>query len=105
MAVALASALGLDPDRLALAARVHDVGMLAVPIVLFSAERYHFAADKLQGVIAVQTNGPRDFSDDEVNFVETVAGELAIQPDPSAGAAARASLGLYAFAGRGHPAL
>jgi two-component system, sensor histidine kinase PdtaS len=51
--------------------------MLAVPIVLFSAERYHFGADKLQGVIAVQTNGPRDFSDDEVNFVETVAGELA----------------------------
>ncbi|HET9224129.1 MAG TPA: GAF domain-containing protein, partial [Roseiflexaceae bacterium] len=51
--------------------------MLAVPIVLFSAERFHFAADKLQGVIAVQTNGPRDFSDDEINFVETVAGELA----------------------------
>jgi len=32
MAVALAAPLGLDGDRLALAARVHDVGMLAVPI-------------------------------------------------------------------------
>jgi GAF domain-containing protein len=51
--------------------------MLSVPIVLFSAERFHFGADKLQGVIAVQTYGPRDFSDEEINFVETVAGELA----------------------------
>ena len=32
LAVALASALGLDADKLALAARVHDVGMLAVPV-------------------------------------------------------------------------
>ena len=32
IAVALASALGLEADKLALAARVHDVGMLAVPI-------------------------------------------------------------------------
>ncbi|HEX5691735.1 MAG TPA: GAF domain-containing protein [Roseiflexaceae bacterium] len=51
--------------------------ILSVPIVLYSAERFHFAADKLQGVIAVQTSGPRDFSDEEINFVETVAGELA----------------------------
>jgi len=32
LAVALAGPLGLDGDRLALAARVHDVGMLAVPV-------------------------------------------------------------------------
>jgi response regulator RpfG family c-di-GMP phosphodiesterase len=32
IAVALAVPLGLDADRIALAARVHDVGMLAVPI-------------------------------------------------------------------------
>jgi GAF domain-containing protein len=52
------------------------LSMLAVPIVLFSAERFHFGADKLQGVLAIQTIGPRDFTRDEINFVETVAGEL-----------------------------
>ena len=34
-------------------------------------------ADKLQGVITIQTFGPRDFTPEEINFVETVAGELA----------------------------
>ncbi len=51
--------------------------MLAVPIVLFSAERFHGSADKLQGVLSIQTYGPRDFSPEEIYFVETVAGELA----------------------------
>ena len=51
--------------------------MLAVPIVLFSAERFQFSADKLQGVITVQTRGPRDFSQEEISFVEVAAGELA----------------------------
>lgn len=51
--------------------------MLAVPIVLFSAERFQFSADKLQGVISVQTIGPRDFTQEEINFVEVAAGELA----------------------------
>ncbi len=51
--------------------------MLAVPIVLFSAERFQFSADKLQGVITVQTVGPRDFTQEEINFVEVAAGELA----------------------------
>ncbi len=51
--------------------------ILAVPIVLFSAERYHLGAAKLQGVISIQTHNPRDFSEEEVKFVETVAGELA----------------------------
>lgn len=51
--------------------------MLAVPIVLFSAERYQFSADKLQGVISVQTRGPRDFTQEEISFVEVAAGELA----------------------------
>ena len=51
--------------------------MLAVPIVLFSAERYQFSADKLQGVITIQTVGPRDFAQEEISFVEVVAGELA----------------------------
>ncbi len=51
--------------------------MLAVPIVLFSVERFHLGAAKLQGVITIQTYGPRDFTAEEINFVETVAGELA----------------------------
>lgn len=51
--------------------------MLAVPIVLFSAERFHIDSDKLQGVISIQTHGPREFTPEEINFVETVAGELA----------------------------
>jgi putative two-component system response regulator len=38
LAVALARPLGLDADRLAVAARVHDVGMLAVPIAEQHAE-------------------------------------------------------------------
>src|SRR5207247_3586360 len=50
--------------------------MLAVPIVLFSAERFPFGADKLQGVLTIQTIGPREFTRDEINFAETVAGEL-----------------------------
>jgi GAF domain-containing protein len=51
--------------------------VLAVPIVLFSAERFQFSADKLQGVINVQTAGPREFTQEEINFVEVAAGELA----------------------------
>lgn len=51
--------------------------MLAVPILLFSAERFQFSPDQLQGVICVQTRGPRDFTQEEINFVEVAAGELA----------------------------
>jgi GAF domain-containing protein len=51
--------------------------ILAVPIVLFSAERFQFSADKLQGVISVQTIAPRDFTQEEISFVEVAAGELA----------------------------
>jgi two-component system, sensor histidine kinase PdtaS len=60
-------ALGEEPFR----------AMLAVPIVLFSVERFHHGAAKLQGVITIQTLGQRDFTSEEINFVETVAGELA----------------------------
>lgn len=63
----LEPALGEDPFR----------AILAVPIVLFSIERFHLGAAKLQGVITIQTYGPRDFTDEEINFIETVAGELA----------------------------
>ena len=51
--------------------------ILAVPIVLFSVERFHLGAAKLQGVITIQTVAARDFTPEEINFVETVAGELA----------------------------
>jgi GAF domain-containing protein len=51
--------------------------ILAVPIVLFSAERFQFSVDKLQGVINIQTRGPRNFTQEEINFAEVVAGELA----------------------------
>lgn len=45
--------------------------ILAVPVVLFTKE-------KLVGVITVHTLKERDFSDNEVRFLETVAGEIAI---------------------------
>lgn len=51
--------------------------ILAVPIVLFSAERFHFSVDKLQGVLTIQSREPRIFSQEEMNFAEVVAGELA----------------------------
>lgn len=51
--------------------------ILAVPIVLFSAERFQFSVDKLQGVLSIQTTGPRSFTQEEINFAEVVAGELA----------------------------
>ncbi|HEU5088744.1 MAG TPA: GAF domain-containing protein [Roseiflexaceae bacterium] len=51
--------------------------ILAVPIVLFSAERFRLGAANLQGVITIQTSDAREFSAEEINFVETVAGELA----------------------------
>ncbi len=46
--------------------------ILAVPIVLFTSER------KLVGVIAVESRTERDFGQHEINFLETVAGEIAI---------------------------
>ncbi|MEO5952046.1 MAG: GAF domain-containing protein, partial [Chloroflexia bacterium] len=45
--------------------------MLAVPIVLFTKE-------KLVGVIDLHTFKPRSFSETEIKFLETVAGEIAI---------------------------
>ena len=45
--------------------------ILAVPIVLFTKE-------KLVGVIDLHTVKPRNFSENEIKFLETVAGEIAI---------------------------
>jgi two-component system, sensor histidine kinase PdtaS len=46
-------------------------GLLSVPIIFFSAE-------KLQGVISVQTREPHLFSEDDVSFLEIVAGQIAM---------------------------
>lgn len=53
------------------------LSLLAVPIVLFSAERFHLGDANLLGVITIQTHGPIDFAPEDIHFVETVAGELA----------------------------
>lgn len=47
------------------------VSTLVVPVVLFTKE-------KLVGVIAINTYKERIFSEDEIKFLETVAGEIAI---------------------------
>ena len=47
------------------------VSMLAVPVVLFTKE-------KLLGVITVHTYAERDFTENGIRFLETVAGEIAI---------------------------
>jgi two-component sensor histidine kinase/putative methionine-R-sulfoxide reductase with GAF domain len=49
----------------------NTVSILAVPVVLFTKE-------KLVGVIAVHTFEECEFSDTEIKFLETVAGEIAI---------------------------
>ena len=46
-------------------------GLLAVPIIFFNGV-------KLQGVIAVQTGAPHDFDEEERDFLEIVAGQLAM---------------------------
>ncbi len=47
------------------------ISMLAVPVVLFTKE-------KLLGVITVHTYEARDFTENGIRFLETVAGEIAI---------------------------
>ncbi|MEO6458086.1 MAG: GAF domain-containing protein, partial [Chloroflexia bacterium] len=47
------------------------ISMLAVPVVLFTKE-------KLLGVITVHTYEERDFTENGIRFLETVAGEIAI---------------------------
>ncbi len=46
-------------------------GLLSMPIIFFTVE-------KLVGVISVQTLDPREFSAEEVSFLEVVAGQLAM---------------------------
>jgi two-component sensor histidine kinase len=46
-------------------------GLLSMPIIIFTAE-------KLMGVISVQSAEAREFAPDEVSFLEVVAGQLAM---------------------------
>lgn len=59
--------LGAEPFR----------SILAVPIVLYNTDPGQLSTGKLQGVINIQTRGPRTFTQEEINFVEVVSGELA----------------------------
>ncbi len=49
-------------------------GLMAMPIIFFTVE-------KLQGVISVQTEAPHKFTDDEVSFLEIVAGQIAMSTE------------------------
>lgn len=51
--------------------------MVAVPIILFASSPDDFVGDQLQGVISIQATAPRAFKEEEVHFLEVVAGELA----------------------------
>ena len=50
-------------------------GLLALPIIFFGNEL------RLIGVISVQTTEPRDFTGEEINFLEVVAGIIAINSE------------------------
>lgn len=51
--------------------------MVCVPIILFARLGDDFVGDQLQGVISVQSIRRRTFNEEEVHFLEVVAGELA----------------------------
>lgn len=51
--------------------------MVCVPIILFARRQGDLVGDQLQGVVSVQNSKRRGFSEEEVHFLEVVAGELA----------------------------
>jgi GAF domain-containing protein len=51
--------------------------MVSMPIILFASGNDVLRSDQLQGIITVQSISRRYFSDEEVHFLEVVAGELA----------------------------
>ncbi len=51
--------------------------MVSMPIILFASGNDVLRSDQLQGIITVQSVSRRYFSDEEVHFLEVVAGELA----------------------------
>lgn len=61
-------------DRFSYEAKAYDPeyhGLLSLPIIFFTVE-------KLEGVISVQTHEPREFTPEEVGFLEVVAGQVAM---------------------------
>ncbi|HEY7350356.1 MAG TPA: GAF domain-containing protein [Ktedonobacterales bacterium] len=61
-------------DRFAYEAEAYSPeyhGLLSLPIIFFTVE-------KLEGVMSVQTREPREFTPEEVGFLEVVAGQLAM---------------------------
>jgi GAF domain-containing protein len=51
--------------------------MVCIPIILFTTALDDVVGEQLQGVISVQERGPRAFNEEDVHFLEVVAGELA----------------------------
>jgi two-component sensor histidine kinase/putative methionine-R-sulfoxide reductase with GAF domain len=65
----------LSDTHFATEARAYDIsyrGLMAVPVIFFGT------AERLIGVISVQSAEPREFTHEEMNFVEVVAGIIAI---------------------------
>lgn len=65
----------LTDANFALEARAYHIdfrGLMALPIIFFGNDQ------RLIGVISVQSSEPRNFTQDEINFVEIVAGIVAI---------------------------
>lgn len=61
-------------DRFSYEAKAYNPeyhGLLSLPIIFFTVE-------KLEGVISVQTHEPREFTPEEVGFLEVVAGQVAM---------------------------
>lgn len=50
--------------------------LLAVPIILFASEKH--SIETLQGVITVQTREPHEYTQDQISYLEVVAGEIAL---------------------------
>jgi two-component system, sensor histidine kinase PdtaS len=50
--------------------------LLCVPIILFAHEQHTMEA--LQGVITIQTRDPHEFSEEQISYLEVVAGEIAL---------------------------
>ncbi len=70
----------LEDERFKIVPRLDERpyrSIMCVPIILFASSPDDFVGDQLQGVISVQAIGPRAFREEEVHFLEVVAGELA----------------------------
>jgi two-component sensor histidine kinase len=65
----------LTDANFATEARAYSIsyrGLMAVPIIFFGN------AERLIGVISIQSNEPREFTHEEISFVEVIAGIIAI---------------------------